>query len=228
MPPTDPTIRRWWPTTQSLDLVEGSVREVGAAVHAEFSRFLKDEQIAAGWFQYPDLDAAFSSASDFANVPTSILVLPTRSKWSVLWYNTFLCSGYDSLCWNLTSNHHLTTIHWSAHDEWTTFQSGARFIHRRHDGTKLIERTVQATQQDKGWHFYAIGRPLEEENLAEYDAKRKRDRLNERSLLSFLGRLGAEPWSNDFYAIPEEETFVIRRPSAAPSVIRRSRQEVLL
>ncbi len=228
MPPTDPTIRKWWPTTQSLDLVVGSVRAVSQAVQAEVTRYANGEQIAAGWFQFPDLDAAFSSAPDFGNVPTLILVLPTRSNWSVLWHNTFLCSGYDSLCANLTSNYRLTTIHWSAHDEWTTSQSGALFVHRRHDGTDVVKRTVQAAQQDKRWHFYAMGRPLDEENLTEYDAKRKRDRLNERSLLSLLGRLGAKPWPEDFYALPEQETFVIRRQSVSPSVARRSRKEVLL
>ena len=170
----------------------------------------------------------FSSAPDFENVPTHILVLPTRSKWSVLWYNTFLCNGYNSLCANLTSSYRLTTVHWSAHDESTTFQASARFIHRRHDGTKVIERTVQASRQDKRWHFYATGRPLEEENLAEYEAKRKRDRLNEASLRSLLDRLGAQPWSEGFYAIPEEETFVVRRQSVPGSGIRRSREAVLL
>jgi hypothetical protein len=107
------------------------------------------------------------------------------------------------------------------------FSIGAHFIHRRHDGTEVIKRTVQVAREDKRWHFYAMGRPLEQENLAEYDPKRKRDRLNERSLLSLLSRLGAEPWSDDF-ALSEQETFFIRRLSAPPSVIRRSRQEILL
>jgi hypothetical protein len=31
----------------------------------------------------------------------------------VLWNNSFLCDGYDSLCWCLTSHHDLTTIHWA-------------------------------------------------------------------------------------------------------------------
>ena len=92
----------------------------------------------------------------------------------------------------------------------------------------MIKRTVQTAQQDKRWHFYASGRPLEEENLAEYDAKRKRDRLNEGSLLSLLDRLGAKPWSEDFYALPEDETFVVRRQSVSPSATRRSREDVLL
>ena len=227
MPPIDPTLRKWWPTTQSMDLVEGPVSKVAAAVQAEFSRVLKGEKIAAGWFQYPDLDAALSSAPDFDNVPTFVLVLPTRSKWSVLWYNTFLCDGYSSLCWCLTSNHRLTTIHWSAHDDWTTFQSGARFNYRRHNGTEVIERSVQSAQEDKKWHFYAIGEPLEEEILSDYDIKRKRDRLNEQKLLSLLERFDARPWSTDFYAIPEQECFVVRRPNAPSTVSKRTRADVL-
>ena len=227
MPPSDRALRKWWPTTQSLDLVEGSGRKVAEAVRAEFTRILQGENFDASWFQFGTFDAALGSALEFSNVPTHVLVLPTRSKWSVLWYNSFLCDGYDSLCSNLTTRHRLTTIHWSAHDEWTTFQSGARFIHRRHDGAKVIERIVQAAQQDKRWRFYTIGRPLKEESLEEYEAKRKRDRLNERSLLSLLNRLGAQPWSEEFYALPEQECFVLRRPAAPSTIVRRSREEVL-
>jgi len=227
MPPTDGALRKWWPSTQSLDLVEGPVRAVADAVHAECSRFLMGERIDAGWHQFQDLGTAFRSARDFHNVPTHYLILPTRSKWTVLWNNSFLCGGYDSLCACLSSNHRLTTIHWSASDEWTTSQSGAHFIHRRHNGTDVVQRSVQAAQEDKRWLFYAIGQPLDEEILADYDVKRKRDRLNEQSLLALLGRLGARPWSEDFYALPEQECFVIRRPFPPPTVSKRSREEVL-
>lgn len=191
MPPTGSTLRRWWPSTQSLDLVEGSVEAVADAVHAEYSRFLNGERINASWSQFRDIDEAFRSVPEFRNAPTCILVLPTRSKWTVLWNNSFLCSGYDSLCWCLSSHHHLTTLHWSAHDEWTTFQSGASFTHRRHNGTTLVERSVYCGQEDERWVFYAAGQPLDEEDVSDYNARRRRDRLNERSLLALLSRLGA-------------------------------------
>ena len=123
-------LSQWWPTTQSLDLVEGSVAEVAAAVHTEMSRVLKGIELEASWERFANLDAAFRVATEFANVPTWYLVLPSRSRWSVLWNNSFLCDGYDSLCWCLTSNHKLTTIHWSAHDQMTSFQPGATFHHR--------------------------------------------------------------------------------------------------
>lgn len=154
MPPTDVAIRKWWPSTQSLDLVEGSVQSVAKAVHEECSRFLQGERLDAGWHQFQDLDAAFRAAPDFDNVPNVFLVLPTRSKWAALWNNSFLCDGYDSLCACLSSNHRLTTIHWSASDEWTTSQSGAHFIHRRHNGTDVVQRSVQAAQEDKRWLLF--------------------------------------------------------------------------
>jgi hypothetical protein len=117
MVPKDAAVRRWWPSTQSLDLVEGPVQRVAEALRVEFLRFAGTERVAAGWHRFDSLDAAFRSASNFDNVVTFLLALPTRSKWTVLWNNSFLCDGYDSLCWCLTSHHDLTTIHWAAHDD---------------------------------------------------------------------------------------------------------------
>jgi hypothetical protein len=43
------SIQRWWPTTQSLDLVQGPVEEVAAAVHTEVKRFLMGEEVVTSW-----------------------------------------------------------------------------------------------------------------------------------------------------------------------------------
>jgi len=84
MPPKGGPIRTWWPSTQSLDLVEGSVRRVAKALEEELSRILAGEGIVNRWGRFEDLDTAFGSAPDFGNVPTFFLVLPTRSRWTVL------------------------------------------------------------------------------------------------------------------------------------------------
>ena len=222
----DPAIRAWWPSTQSLDLVEGPAQTVAEAAHVEFTRFAAGERITTNRHRFINLDAAFRSAPDFENVVTFILLLPTRSKGTVPWNNSFLCDGYDSLCWCLTLNHGLTTLHWGAHDEWTTFQSGASFTYRRRGTTDLVERSVYCGQEDKRWLFQATGEPLDEENTVEYAARRKRDRLNEQSLLSLLQRLGARPWSEDFYDLPGHDCFTISRPSPSLAV-KRARAQVL-
>ena len=223
----DEAIRRWWPTTQSLDLVEEFASAVAHAVHAEFTRILKGEPVELSRHRLPDLAAAFRNATDFHNVPTYMLALPTRSKWTVLWNNSFLCDGYDSLCANLTSRHGLTTIHWSAHDTWTASQSGAHFTHRKLVDGAVIKRSVAAAQNDKSWAFEAYGEALPEENLVEYEARRKRDRLNEGTLMALLERLGARPWCGNFYALPEQECFSIHRPFPPSTVLARPRSEVL-
>lgn len=220
-------IQRWWPSTQCLDLVEGSVESVAAAVHSEVSRFVKGEPLTAYWRAHPSLDDAFRETHEFTNVPTVFLVLPTRTKWSVLWNNSFLCDGYDSLCWCLTSNHGLTTLHWSAHDEWTSMQSGAMFHYRRRDGERLVERRVQAAQEDKRWHFFADGEPLPEEDLETYKDRRKRDRLNEAKMLEFLSRLGATPWQEDYYALPPARAFVLRREDRPSAIVGREIIDVI-
>ena len=221
------TIQKWWPTTQSLDLVEGPVESVATDVHMEVSRFLEGEGIATAWENFPNLDAAFSVGSEFTNVPTIYLVLPTRSKWTVLWNNSLLCDGYDSLCWCLTQNRRYTTIHWSAHDELTTFQPGAGFNHRRFVNGEVIERTVHAIQEDKRWIFYESGQPLPEEDIQAYTLSRKRARLNETGMAALLSRLGASPWVEQFYALPEIQAFVLRRENPPSTIIRRSFTDVI-
>jgi hypothetical protein len=220
-------IGKWWPTTQSLDLIDGPAEHVAAAVDNEVRRFLKGGPVSGRWATVEDLDAAFSIPSVFANVPTYYLVLPTHSRWTVLWNNSFLCDGYDSLCFALTANHGLTSLHWFAHDEWTTMQSGAGFTHRRREGTGVVERSVYCAQEDTRWHFHATGTPLAEESLEQYSAARKRDRLNEASMQALLRRLDADPWNDGFYAVPERPIFVLERLDIPPGVTVRSRAEVL-
>lgn len=218
---------RWWPTTQSLDLVDGPVDRVATAVETEMRRFAEGEPVSSEWTNVRDLDAAFSLAPVFANAVTCLLVLPTRSRWSALWNNSFLCDGYDSLCWCLTMHHGLTTMHWFANDEWTTVQSGAGFTHRRRDGAELVERSVYCAQEDKRWLFRAAGTPLPEEQVGAYAARRKRDRLNETGMVTLLHRLGADPWQEGFYAVPEQRIFVVRRMAPPPAIILRPRESVV-
>jgi hypothetical protein len=220
-------IERWWPTTQSLDIVLGRPVEVAAAVEAEVRRFICGERVLASWTQFANLDVAFAAAPEFANVPTFYLVLPSRSPWSVLWNNSFLCDGYDSLCWNLTRNHGLTTVHWSAHDEQTTFQPGAVIPHRRCVEGEFIERQVYVGKEDRRWLFFEKGEPIPEEDTSAYLATRKRDRLNEASVARLLSRLGASPWSEDFYAVGDQPSFCLSRPDAPATVSRRSRSQVV-
>jgi len=174
---------------------------------------------------YRNLTDALESFTTFFNVPTSAVLLPTRSKWVVLWYNDFLCSGYDSLCWCLTSHHSLTTIHWSAHNDWTTFQSGSAFCFRKNDGGTVFERQVYAAQDDDKWVFFEKGRPLAEEDVGGYSARKKRDRLNERRTVELLSRLGAAPWAEAFYRLPGE-VFTVSRVTTH-TLPQRSRDQVL-
>jgi hypothetical protein len=221
------SFERSWPTTQSLDLVRGTVHQVAAAVEAEVTRFVGTEPLTKAWSHYTDLHAALGAATEFTNVPTHFLILPTRSDWTVLWNNSFLCDGYDALCYCVTANHGLTTIHWNAHDSTTTTQPGAIFTHRRRVEATVVERSVYSTQNDRKWLFGEVGPLLPEENTDSYLARRKRDRLNESLMASFLRRLGAAPWTEEFYALPEQSCFVLQRLDAPSTITRRPRSAVI-
>ncbi|MFP8780834.1 hypothetical protein [Hydrogenophaga sp. RWCD_12] len=217
-----------WPATQSLDLVQAPIEAAANAVEKELRRFLGAEQIEGLWLTASSIDQAIKSCEEFTNVPTCFFVLPTKSRWSVLWNNSWLCDGYDSLCHGLTTNHGLTTLHWSAHDQDTTFQSGAAFSYRACVNGAVTERSVYCGRQDTGWTFYEGGVPLPEEDIQVYEARRKRDRLNERVLLSLIERLGAQPWNEAFYDLPSQKCYVLRRASYPSTITRRRPSEVFV
>jgi len=227
MPPDPSALRDWWPTTQSLDLVEGSIEDVAKATSTVFAKIAQysGDTHTANWQTFKSLELAFSSVPYFDNVGSHLLLLPTHSKWVVLWRNSFLCDGSDSICLPLTRQHGLTTIHWSAHDDWTTFQSGAMFHYRRNSAVGLVERRVQAAQTDKRWDFFEQGEPLPEEDIEGYSARRKRDRLNEKRVIELLARLDAHPWDERFYALSKQKVFCLSRPLPAKA-IRRAPDEV--
>lgn len=205
----DEVMQRWWPLTDSLDLVRGSCDQVAQAVLAEVTRFISPERPASRWLRFTTLDELWGSVRSFSNGPTIYFVLPTASEWTVLWNNSFLCDGYASLCWCLTTNHSLTTIHWRSSDSGSTFQAGSTFNFRRKSGDAMIERSVECTSEDGRWLFMAKGDPLPEEDLSWYTARHKRDRLNEARLMQLFESLGARPWAESFYALARRPVFRI-------------------
>jgi hypothetical protein len=221
-------IADFWPSTQSLDLVQAPSEAAALAVEMELGRFLGTEPIEGRWLAASSINQAIRSCTEFTNVPTYFLVLPTKSRWSVLWNNSWLCDGYDSLCHCLTKNHGLTTMHWSAHDQDTTFQSGAAFTYRVRRNGAVAERSVHCGRQDDRWSFHEQGAPLPEEDLRAYESRRKRDRLNERILLSLIERLGANPWDEAFYDLPSQKCYVLQRKSYPSAITRRHPTEVFV
>jgi hypothetical protein len=226
MPPTDTVMRDWWPSTQALDLVEAPVELTAEAVHNVYNEIAAPAKATITWLHQDSLHAALATVPDFDNCVTRALVLPTKTRWSVIWYNTFLCSGFDSLCKRLSGHYRLTTIHFMANDHATTFQAGALFHLRAPKGGKMVERVIQTAQTDRQWSFHSQGLPLAEEDLAGYAAKRTRDRFNENRALDLLAALGAKPWDSASYAFPGKVAMIARpRP---PACIVRERHEVLI
>jgi hypothetical protein len=220
-------LRRLRPLTNSFDLVRGACSLVSDAVCREVQRFTQDSKLKAERLQGSSIVDVFEGVQAFANIPLTYFILPTRSEWSVLWYDCYLFNGYDSLCWNLTTSHQLETIHLQSSDFDSTMLRGNSFTHRISHDAKLAERSVYCSIADNGrWRFEEQGTALTAEDTSNYAAKRIADRLNETSLEGLLKRLGASPWSSEYYALGDERGYFIRRHSCPTTVTLKKRTEI--
>ncbi len=189
-----------WPFLMSLDLVRAPADDCAAAVNAEFSRFARGQAIQETTFTFGSLATLFSEPDAFFVSPTRIYVVPTRTDWTVLWNNSFHCSGYDSLCHCLTLNHGLETFHFKASDEDAFFLAGTLIRHRFPTGGEPLLRSIQASKGDSGrWVWYESGPIQAYEDARNYTARRKKDRLNEAIVADYLATLGCDPRQESVY-----------------------------
>lgn len=68
---------------------------------------------------------------------------------------------------------------------------------------------------------------MPEERVEQYSARRTRDRLNEVGMIDLLRRLGADPWMDTFYAVPERRIFALERLDVPSTITVRAREDVL-
>lgn len=193
----DDVVRRWWPLARGMDLVRGGSDRVAELVGSELDRLrlpFEARRIGAS-----SLDDVFASVPTFTNVPTTFVVLPARRGWTVIWNNSFLCDGYDSLAYNLTRLHGVDTLHFTSSDTDGPMLAGTSFTWREGSGGGEPTRTVHCASSGPRWSFHATGTPLPGEDVASYSKAPVRGRMDERALTRLLATMGAEPWRESFY-----------------------------
>ena len=113
-----------WPLTQSFELVKGNAADVAQAVYNEIFRYTNESGIVLEEFKASSLGDIILSETILTNIPTKICIMPSKTLWSIIWVNSFLCDGYDSLSYNLTRLYKFDTFRFSSHDALTTFLPG--------------------------------------------------------------------------------------------------------
>lgn len=202
----------YWPFLMSLDLVKAPADDCASAVKAEFSRFARDELIHETTFPLQSLEHLFSTPSEFYASPTRIYVVPTTTEWTVLWNNSFHCTGYDSLCHCLTLNHGLETLHFQSSDRDAFYLAGTLIRHRLPADTEPLLRSLQASKDDSSrWVWFESGPVQPYENVENYTSRLKRNRLNEAILADYLATLGCDPREASVYGHTSEVTCFARR-----------------
>jgi hypothetical protein len=205
----DPIFHVWWPLGQALELVRGPIERVAKALQ---SLLLDGEcQYQFEWLHVPSLDALFRQTQRFANFPTIFYALPTHSAWTVLWNNYYHGGCGDP--YHLAKDSGLEGLAFSSSDVNSIQLAGTSFIHCRPTGPgeEPMRRSVYCCNQGSRWHFEQWGEPLPEEDLSRYQAKLKRNRLDEEGMMALLAKLGLRPWHEDFYDLARQKCFCATR-----------------
>jgi hypothetical protein len=197
----DGVFEKWWPLGQSFAFVHTGLENAAKAIQTDCERLRK--HVGWGyrynWIQISSFDELFSSVDEFKISASLHFAIATRSGWTVLWDNNHACTP-DSFAYGLTRFQALETLSFSSTDRNSTQLAGTHFTHRRLiRPDEMVERDVYCCNQSKRWHFEQHGTPLPEEDLHRYEAKQKRDRLNEEGMMAILERIGIHPWRESTY-----------------------------
>ncbi len=220
----DAIFEKHWPLPRSIDLVEAPFELAYEAVRNQITHFVGNEPIEHGWQEVGSMGEVFESVDYFTSVPTIYYIIPTKTPWTAIWNNSFEFDGHSELCWNLTALHTLTTIAWASSDTADVFQAGSHFTHRSKPENGVVIRSLHCSVQDGRWHSYQQGEPIPEEDQSLLAADELR--LNEEAMMSFLERLGARPWREDFYDFSEGRIYRVERTQPPASVFKRGPGEI--
>jgi hypothetical protein len=210
----DEVFEDWWPLAQAMTLVRAPVRSVAKALRAEAQRHheLTGAIYEFDWVRRSSIDDVFRRVEKFTDARTLTWVIPTRGRWTVVWNNSSRCLEDDNTDYRLTRFQKLETIRFYSTDENSTQLAGTHFTRSIPDNSDdVIKREVYCCNQGSRWHFEQHGTPLPEEDLDRYNARRKRDRLDEAGLMDLLERLGVHPWRESTYDFGEP-CFCMKRP----------------
>jgi hypothetical protein len=189
----------WYPLGCSLDLVEGEPKSVAQTILKEVSRFNHGEKYEINEFKINILDDVFKKETEFGVSPFNFYVIPTKTKWSILWNNDLRCEGYDSLCSCLTKFFGFTTISWYSNEPFDKEHPANLFTYRMKKQEALEERVIYTIFDGKEWTFFQQGKMLPFEDNSWFKCRKKKDRFNQEKLFFILNKLNAQPWDYNFY-----------------------------
>jgi hypothetical protein len=219
----------FWPVSQAVDFVRATLNRTADAVKTELARYSNNtEDIASKEIDILSIKEMVQCFPFYSNTSTHILAITVNSDWTGILYNSFLCDGYDSLMHNLTRLFGLETIHISSHDKMTTFLPGSRFTYRSVVDGQIAKRDLSCSVNDSGrWEFFESGPRQNWEMDADYSARIKKERLNEKVVESFLHRIGINIYSSESLIFPLKAV-IVSRPRLAKVPPFRTTAEVLL
>ena len=186
----DMNIKELFPLTQSFGLVLGNTTEVANAIFEEIKKYTKNEiGIELKHLTLKNIDKTIYN-NKFTVTPTKVIAFPTKTKWTIIWNNSFLCNGWDSLFINLTNFYDYDIFYFCSHDKVTTTLPGTYFYYKYRENEILKERYVWACKNDNNkWEFLEKGETCYFETIEDYKDKIIKNRLNENKMEKIFNKM---------------------------------------
>jgi hypothetical protein len=218
------------PLTQSYELVCGKTDDIAKNIFLEVKKYSKGNSeisLIQNKMDNPH-EIIYRNNNILTNIPTKIFVFPTITEWAIIWNNSFLCDGWDSLSYNLTRLYKYKTLHFNSHDTKTTFLPSSCFHYRFWNGNDIQERYVWTGVNDNNkWEFIEKGTVCDFEDIKNYKNKIIKNRLNEKIIAELLGEIGVNPWEEKYYNY-NEVYYEINRTKYPETIQEKALSEVLM
>jgi hypothetical protein len=207
-------IENWNPVTKDLGLIEASVEQVASDLvewHARLGVHYTRKNLHS-------LSDGLKSLEPLSSERRRVLLLPTRSKWTV-----FLQSGIDGsdpfpamsflvaktgttamrVC--VTS----PTAKWPA-VIWEVYASP----NLGGEPPLNCRRAISAANDGGRWTFHSSGEPFAFEDQAAYDLPQKKKRFTKQILQRYLSSFGLSPFEDDFYVVSKDHPALLLQKSS--------------
>lgn len=205
-------LERWWPVTYDFGAIRSDLESVAMMRHKQYAD--AGIEVATTSLRAP-LEKCLSMLEPLVPAPTKELFLATNSGWTVFLANGYRGSDPFLPMWQLSKSLGVTGLRACVTPDSLLYQGVILETYDTPDAggdENGYRRSIVAMNDGGRWVFIESGVPYAFEDVAKYDARRKRDRFTADMLARYLEHLG--------FSVPTDEMLEVDGQSRGVLIAR--------